>query len=108
MRRIDSLIERIVREQWPLRRVEQYGARVAGVTQPASGEDGDAEAGATVPAASRPGRMAGGPLFSCRDGRVVIDAKRLEQGEISPEERAQLIAVLEDLLSKTRHARLKL
>ena len=106
LRRIDSLIERIVREQWPLRRVERYGARIVGGT-PVE-EEGAAEAeGPSAPAPEAVSR-ASGPLFVQRDGRMVIDVDRLMRGEISPEERAALIALLEDLLGKTRHARVKL
>src|SRR5512143_2691647 len=71
LRRIDSLIERIVREQWPLRRLERYGARIAGGTP--AGEEGAAEAeGSSAPAPEAVPR-ATGPLFAQKDGRMVID-----------------------------------
>jgi hypothetical protein len=35
----------------------------------------------------------------------MIDTSRLEHGEVVPEERAQLIALLENLLTRTRHAK---
>jgi ParB family chromosome partitioning protein len=103
LRRIDALIGRIAGEEWPLRRVERYVARVVGDAGHGEGE-GEAEpiAGPQPPAAPP-----GAPLFRNRDGQVVIDSARLEHGEVVPEERAALIALLEDLLTKTRHARIR-
>lgn len=87
--------------------MEQYGARVAGGSPASDGGDGDESTPETRPQ-PLPLANASNPLFTSRDGRVVIDARRLEHGEVAPEERAQLIALLEALLTKTRHARLKL
>jgi ParB/RepB/Spo0J family partition protein len=104
LRRIDSLIERIVHEQWSLRRVEQYGARIAGGSQASDGDEGGEPRHETQPEPP-PVRAAGEPLFVVRDGRIMIDTSRLEHGEVVPEERAQLIALLENLLTRTRHAK---
>ncbi len=115
LRRIDNVIERVVREQWSLKRVEQYAVRIGGGAgaDPASDEDLATE----EPSASgRPetsdargaNQVRQGPLASPRDGGLFIDVERVEHGRITPEERAALIGLLEDLLTKTRHAHLAL
>ncbi len=118
LRRIESLIERVVRDQWSLKRIEQYAARVAGGggSEAASEEDArpDHEASdGSGPTASSSGaarlpadESRRGALVGRKDGRLLVDVERLEHGTISPEERASLIVLLEDLLTKTRHAKL--
>jgi ParB family chromosome partitioning protein len=116
LRRIDALIERVMREQWSLRRVERHAARVVGRGEPEAGEDdgasepaviGTAEAPPGAPRRAPSGAATPAALCTRQDGRVEIDLNRLEQGEIAPEERAALIALLEDLLTKTRHAKVR-
>ncbi len=39
-----------------------------------------------------------------KDGRLVLDVERIERHQLTPEERAALIALFEDLLFKTRRS----
>lgn len=101
LRRIASLVEKVAAGGWSLRKLEQYGARGNGKVSATKDEYRPAEGSSAAPAEPRPSA----PLV-VRDGaRVVIDTARLERGEIAPEERASLIALLEELLGKTRHAK---
>lgn len=129
--RAEKLLERIVRERWPIRRIEAHAKKVAGgaaeeaedglphdavgdspvtPTEPHGGAD--AEHGAPRSAADAPerrpdpeasrGPMA--PLLTRENGRVVIEEARIQRGKVTPEEREQLIAVLEELLMRVRRA----
>lgn len=89
-RRIEELLERIVREKWSVRRIEQHAKRVAVAVARAAAPD--------APAPRRPP----GPLLAQSEGRVVIDERRLKLGPVSPEERTELVAVIEDLLYRVR------
>jgi hypothetical protein len=42
------------------------------------------------------------PLFTREHGRVVIEEARIQRGLVTPDEREQLIAVLEELLMRVR------
>jgi ParB family chromosome partitioning protein len=106
LRRIDTLIERIVSQQWSLRTVEQFAARVAGGAEAQGADEGETGAGPPLAPSPSPAATSGEPVFARRGSRILIDVSRLEHGEIRPEERATLIALLEDLLTKTRHAKL--
>ncbi len=116
LRRIDALIERVVREHWSVRRVERHAGRIVGGGAPEAGENEDGSETATVEATvTRVGALRKAPaapadpgaLCTREEGRIVIDQARLEHGEIAPEERAALIALLEELLTKTRHAKVR-
>jgi ParB/RepB/Spo0J family partition protein len=124
LKRVEKLLERIVREKWPIRRIEQHAKKIAGgdteeemeggavaVPAPASepkqprrppqsaaGElQSQPATAAPAPAASTPP-----PLITRENGRVVIEEARIQRGSVTPEEREQLIAVLEELLMRVR------
>jgi ParB family transcriptional regulator, chromosome partitioning protein len=121
LKTIEALIDQIVTEEWSIRRIEQYALEVAArgdsVSEDAGGKVEGAEAkrarkvraplapespSAAAPApTARPGPT---PLVQSADGRIVLDAARIARGEISPEEREQLIALLEELLMQVRRA----
>jgi ParB family chromosome partitioning protein len=126
--RIERLIERIAREKWSTRRIEQYATKLG-----ASGDD-ETETGAApedertaaahgeeltgtapeatyaslgspgVPEQRLPDRTPPLPLLTRADGRIVIEEARIGRGLLSPEDRAELIAVLEDLLMRVRRS----
>jgi hypothetical protein len=122
--KVEKLIERIVREKWSARRIEQYATKLG-----AGASEEEAEAGASVttapPAPPRQSRPAAPPatpqgdrsdpatdaehvaeappsVLTRADGRVVIEEKRIQRGVLTPEEREELIAVLEELLMRVR------
>jgi ParB family transcriptional regulator, chromosome partitioning protein len=124
LKRVEKLLERIVREKWPIRRIEQHAKKVAGGAtdeemetapgpvegppleprQPrrapepdASESKADAPKQPPPPSANTPP-----PLLTRENGRVVIEEARIERGSVSPEEREQLIVVLEELLMRVR------
>jgi ParB family transcriptional regulator, chromosome partitioning protein len=123
--RVEKLIERIVREKWSARRIEQYATKLGA----GAGEDDAEVAGASAPAPRptsgeaacpapadppRPDPEVPAPkpdvppapaqVLERRDGRVVIDESRIHRGGLTPEEREALIAVLEELLMRARRA----
>jgi hypothetical protein len=124
--RIEELIQRIVREEWSARRVEQYATKLGAGASEEDGEVGPSRPAPSVPAprparASKGGAARGergapapevpvkqatapGPVLMRSDDRVVIEVKRIHRGGLSPEEREELIAVLEELLMRTRRA----
>jgi ParB family transcriptional regulator, chromosome partitioning protein len=117
LRRIDALVERVVREEWSVKRLELYAARIVGGKGPATDEAPAATEQGTVQAVDgqRSGLRAEAPkgnpqraLVSRQEGVLLVDVDRVEHGALLPEERATLIALLEDLLTKTRHARIRL
>ncbi len=115
--RITELIVRIVEEKWSIRRLERYGKEAA-TTAPAAevggtGEERSPRASAeTSPQendelSASPGALATRPLFERLRGRLAIEEQRIEAGEMTPEDREQLIALLEDLLTRVRHGRVR-
>jgi ParB family chromosome partitioning protein len=124
--KIEKLIERMVRERWSARRIEQYATKLgAGASEE---EAEGASSAPTVPSASArqaravrtvssatpasepsaPTAEDSGraqpppPVLTRSDGRVVIEEKRIQRGMLTPEEREELIAVLEELLMRVR------
>jgi hypothetical protein len=117
LRRIDALVQRIVLEAWSVKRLELYAAKVVG----GSGQATDdapvaAEQDAARAVDGRPGGLRGETpkgnpqraLVSQQGGLILVDEDRVEHGELLPEERATLITLLEELLTKTWHARIRL
>lgn len=116
--RIEKLIARVVEEKWSIRRLEQYGKkRVAAAssqfddggtsnTSKPQKLDGDTRASSVggqdaaklVPAVSQPPS----PIVVREGGRLVIEEHRIERREVTPEEREQLIDLLEGLLMRVR------
>jgi ParB family chromosome partitioning protein len=117
-RKTEQLIERIVREGWSIRRLEQYAKKTAGSESQAEdasnaakqGESrgvacpGDQEAAAAPSPVHdlHPAPSATPPLFTRTEGRISIEEHRIVRGSVSPEELEQLIAILEDLLVRVR------
>lgn len=129
--RTQKLLERIVKEKWPIRRIEKHAKEIAGgacdddAAEPVAADSG-ATGGPPAPgtgrtespeqrdgrdepsqAASRPaaGSLPKTPpaLFTQEGGgRVIIEGDRIQRGQVTPEEREQLIAILEDLLMRVR------
>jgi ParB/RepB/Spo0J family partition protein len=129
LKRVEKLLERIVREKWPIRRIEQHAKKVAGgddeesAVATSSGLSGEAVTAApatvnrsaeTTPDEAAPvvaqevvAEMEVVPdtpprLFTREHGRVVVEEARIQRGLVTPEEREQLIAVLEELLMRVR------
>lgn len=115
--RIEKLIARIVEEKWSIRRLEQYGnkGRAPTSTRP-DGDcpetpkpeklDGDTHA-STVGGEERTQAAPAvpqlpSPIVVREGGRLVIDEHRIERRDVTPEEREQLIEVLEGLLMRVR------
>ncbi len=106
---LDELIDRVVNEHWSIRRLEQYARELeAGrrprkrerrlVTDQASPDGEYVDAGAPTPKAL----PSDGPPYR-RDGAgLLLDVDRIARGEVSPEEREQLIGILEQLLMQVR------
>jgi ParB family transcriptional regulator, chromosome partitioning protein len=121
LKTIEVLIDRIVTEGWSIRRIEQYALEIDARGESVSEDAGEKAEGAAAkrarkvrappapgtPAAAAPVPTAGPepiPLVEHGDGRIVLDAARIARGDISPEEREHLIAVLEELLMQVRRA----
>jgi ParB family chromosome partitioning protein len=75
---VETLVARVVDERWSIRHLEEYARALASGT-------GDVARRAS-------------PGFRLVRGRLVVNTASVAQGELSPEERAQLITILEDLL----------
>ena len=108
LKRIERLIERYVREQWTVRRLEKFEARTD-PEGPAARESEPEEVGVSPdPAApiAATARVSAGqeprPAVARAAGKITIDLDLIERGQVSPEERAALIGFLEDLLFKVR------
>ena len=119
VRKTEQLIERIVREGWSIRRLEQFAKKTAGAggepeeSGSPKSEELRAEAepvGSPTTASSAPAAgehapaVAPPPLFTRADGRVLIEERRIVRGGVRREEREQLITLLEDLLMHVRRA----
>jgi ParB family transcriptional regulator, chromosome partitioning protein len=125
--RIEKLIERIVTEKWSARRIEQHATKLgAGAGE----EDEDGAGASSAPQERKPMERRVGlepaetpvadavlpvlaaqnvvkapvAVLSRRDGCVIIDQTRIHRGGLTPEEREELIAVLEELLMRVRRA----
>lgn len=106
---LDELIDRIVNERWSVRRLERYARELEGGRvqnrrghRPSAPESG-AEAAPSGQAAG-PAVPAGGPPYRLSDAELVLDVDRIARHDVSPEEREELIKVLEQLLTMVRRA----
>jgi ParB/RepB/Spo0J family partition protein len=119
LRRIEALIGRYVKEEWSVRRLEKFAAKLD------AGEDAESERHAQPPDASKNRASASEPttpeerpretlpptasarpvsVFTRSGRKLVLDVGRIESRELSAEERANVIALLEQLLFETRRA----
>jgi ParB family transcriptional regulator, chromosome partitioning protein len=116
LRRIEKLIERVVREQWSIRKLEQYTAKLVGRGEDDASPSSDAADVASVPAQSaslppvavpdarKQSSPSARPLFRESEGHLVIDLARLSRGQVEPGDREKFIALLEDLLARARRS----
>ncbi len=118
LRRIETLIERYVKEEWSVRRLEKFAAKLdASEAEPehqarpadpseggevAPGPKTPEETGRESPPATPPASRA--PLFTRSGRRLILDVSRIESHELSAEERAGVIDLLEQLLFEARRA----
>lgn len=106
---LDELIDRVVNERWSVRRLERYARELEGgrVQQKRGRRSPAPESGAEAPPsghATRPAVPAGGPPYRLSDAELVLDVDRIARRDVSPEEREELIKVLEQLLTMVRRA----
>ncbi len=113
LRRIERLIDRFVAEQWSVRKLEQYAARLEGRQGESDDSDGkghkNAEATATtvgsdVSTADGDPAAASTPALERRGRLLVLNVERIEKNDLKPGEKGSLIAVLESLLLQIRRA----
>lgn len=106
---LDELIDRVVNERWTIRRLERYARNLvdAGAnpkTVQCAGSDGVRPAKPlrkrAVPAPTP--ATTSTPPFRRIDGGVFIDTGRIARRQVSPEERQELIQILEELLMAVR------
>ncbi len=120
LKRIERLIERYVSEAWTIRKLERLVAKLDakdGARVP--DDDSLAEAGEQTPRplarerrpAGKPlapeapaGAFAPGPVMERRGNLVILNVEQIERRQLSPEERATLIDLFEDLLFKARRS----
>lgn len=117
LRKIERLVERYVGEGWTMRKLERFAARLdakAG-TPPAAGDDLDDTADQLPAAPAKERKAPAKPVVDAgaagarlvmerRGGVLLLDVERIERHELTPEERAALITLLEDLLFKARRS----
>ena len=118
LKKIERLVERYVGEGWTMRKLERLAARLdakggGSVAESDDSEDTEdrlphaqpRERKAPVKSAAAPGEQkTRGPVLEHKDGHLILDVERIEQHQLTPEERATLIALFEDLLFKTRRS----
>jgi ParB/RepB/Spo0J family partition protein len=108
---LDELIDRVVNERWTIRRLERYARDLVDArTRPKTGQRAGSDrsrAAEPVPAravaAPTPTATAAAPFRRVDDG-VFIDTSRIARRAVSPEEREELIQILEELLMAVRRA----
>jgi len=118
LKKIERLVERYVGEGWTMRKLERLAARLdakggVSVTESDDSEDtedriphaqpGDRKAPVKSPGAYGEQKTRG-PVLEHKNGHLILDVERIEQHQLTPEERATLIALFEDLLFKTRRS----
>ncbi len=113
LKRIERLVERFVKEEWSVRRLEQFVARLEAKEAPDSKAGAAQDVAAERHAGKGDGDVASGPAGATKGRRLlvervgetlVLDVERIERHDLSPEERAELITLFEDLLFKTRRS----
>ncbi len=106
---LDELIDRVVNERWTIRRLERYARDLddAG-THPKTAQRAGSDR--ARPAEPVPERVVPAPTpattstapFRRVDNGVFIDTGRVARRQVSPEEREELINILEELLMAVR------
>jgi ParB/RepB/Spo0J family partition protein len=106
---LDELIDRVVNERWSIRRLEKYARELEGGRagrrrdrgSAAARDHGNAASGARG-SVGGPTVPADGPPYRRERAELVLDVDRIERRDVSPEEREELINLLEHLLSEVR------
>jgi ParB/RepB/Spo0J family partition protein len=108
---LDELIDPVLNERWSIRRLEKYARELEGGRVQRRRErrsPAPRAAGRDVPtghAAVEPRAVArGGPPYRLDGDELVLDVDRIARRDVSPEEREELIKVLEHLLTLVRGA----
>jgi ParB family chromosome partitioning protein len=108
---LDELVDRVVNERWTIRRLEHYARKVVDGADGAKPQQSPAavlRAAATasqkapVSETEAPARPAGAPPYRRDASSVFIDTGRIARNQVSPEEREELINILEELLMAVR------
>lgn len=108
---LDELVDRVVNEKWTIRRLEHYARKlvdgaVEAKSQQAAGPTVRAPATAPqkapVSRAEAPGHAVGAPPYRRDASSVFVDTGRIARNQVSPEEREELINILEELLMTVR------
>jgi ParB family chromosome partitioning protein len=110
---LDELVDRVVNERWTIRRLEHYARKeVDGADEAKSQQSPGPAVRAPAAAAQRAAvsrseavaKPAGAPPYRRDATGVLINAGRIARNQISPEEREELINILEELLMAVRRA----
>ncbi len=110
---VEDLIDRVVNDRWSIRRLERFARDVAGDggdVEKSNATAGGGAVGSQFAAAPRrkvattPATTDGGPPFRRTEAGVYIDTNRIASRQVSPEEREELIRILEELLMAVRRA----
>ncbi len=105
---IDELIDRVVNERWSIRRLEKYARELEGGRVQRRRHRGSAPqvAGEHAPsgraAVATRALQAGGPPYRLDGAQLTLDVDRVARRDVSPEEREELIKVLEQVLTLVR------
>jgi ParB/RepB/Spo0J family partition protein len=104
-----ELIDRVVNERWTIRRLERYARNLvdAGADPKTVRRIGSHEAPSSKPVSARvasapPPAMTSTAPFRRVENGVFIDTGRIAHRQVSPEEREELIKILEELLMAVR------
>lgn len=108
--KLEELIDRVVNERWTIRRLEHYARRVLDGAEegslPAPARGGRLVTASAGPSMSSPrvasATVASPPLFRRDENGVFIDTGRIARRQVSPEEREELIKILEELIMAVR------
>lgn len=107
---INELIDRVVNERWSIRRLEKHARELEGGRvqrrrdrRPAPQVGGEDAPSGRAAVASR-ALPADGPPYRLDDAELVLAVDRIARRDVSPEEREELINVLEQLLTLVRRA----
>ncbi len=108
---VDELIDRVVNERWSIRRLEMYARDLEGgraprrpkPRSPAPQRREDDAQGWRAAVAAR-ALTADGPPYRLDGDELVLNVERIARRDVSPEEREELIKVLEQILTMVRRA----
>jgi ParB/RepB/Spo0J family partition protein len=109
---VGAVLEQAITERWPIRRLEKFGrveaTRVDGQEESRRGRPASSSSAAekrrakAAPVGAAPSPAGAAPALDRTDDRVVIDLARIKARSLTPQEREELIDLLEDLLIQVR------